>query len=110
MKSRCLYKRGEQYADYGGRGIHICERWLLPKCVGFKNFIDDMGPRPVGKTLDRIDPCGHYEPGNCRWADATTQNHNQRKYLYPDGNEPPVEDYLAMEKRLEEEESDLNPY
>jgi hypothetical protein len=103
MKTRCLNEKQLQYCDYGGRGIRICERWLLPKCAGFKNFIDDLGPRPSGKTLDRIDPQGHYEPGNCRWADGETQGRNQRRYLYPDGNEPPVEKYSEMEKRLEEE-------
>src|SRR6266403_4008305 len=83
MKTRCLNKRNGSYENYGGRGIRICERWLLPKCQGFKNFIDDMGPRPSGKTLDRIDPQGHYEPTNCRWADSDTQFRNQRRWLYP---------------------------
>ena len=104
MRTRCLNKKNVSYEFYGGRGIRICRRWLLPKCEGFKNFIDDLGPRPSGKTLDRINPQGHYSPENCRWADQDTQHLNQRRYLWPDGDGmPPVERYRAMEQRIEEE-------
>lgn len=92
------------YEIYGGRGIRVCERWLLGDGQGFKNFIDGMGPRPSGKTLDRINPQGHYEPTNCRWATAKDQHDNQRRYRWPkDGEEkmPKIEGVREMEKRLD---------
>lgn len=60
---------------YGGRGITVCDRWR----GDFWAFVADMGECPPGLTLDRINPDGNYEPGNCRWADALTQRHNRRK-------------------------------
>ena len=92
MRFRCLLKNDHAYSEYGGRGIKICQRWLLPRGVGFQNFLTDMGPRPICMTLDRIDVQGHYEPTNCRWADSDTQHRNQRKFLFPDGEVPPVAD------------------
>jgi hypothetical protein len=114
MLSRCRCKTNSHYESYGGRGIRVCDRWLTHPGTrsgqGFKNFCADMGPRPSDKSLDRIDVQGHYEPTNCRWADSDTQFRNQRRWLYPDGNEPPVESYRVMEARIEEEYAEAHPY
>lgn len=76
MKDRCLNPRSISYNNYGGRGIAVCERWL-----SFKNFYEDMGDRPEGMSIDRIDADGNYEPSNCRWSDAATQSANTSKSL-----------------------------
>lgn len=80
MRRRCYSEKNEQYRNYGGRGIRVCDRWLGDG--GFKNFVEDMGPRPKGTTLDRIDVDGYYCPANCRWATAEQQMGNQRKTVW----------------------------
>lgn len=77
MKDRCLNINHVHYPHYGGRGISICDRWME-----FDKFLEDMGERPNGKSLDRIDVDGHYEPSNCRWASQTEQIQNRRKRGY----------------------------
>jgi hypothetical protein len=74
MLNRCSDPNATSYKWYGGRGIKVCARWLE-----FQNFLADMGKRPPGMTLDRIDRDGNYKPGNCRWATAKQQRHNQRR-------------------------------
>lgn len=76
MVSRCTDPVHERYADYGGRGIHVCDRWR----ESFDNFKKDIGlpPSSGAYTLDRIDNHGHYEPGNVRWATPLEQNRNRR--------------------------------
>jgi hypothetical protein len=107
MTQRCNRRNHPNFPGYGGRGIRACERWRL--IAGFKNFLHDMGPRPVGLSLDRIDVQGHYEPLNCKWSDRSEQGKNQRRWLFRDQEEPPVVDYKLMEERIEDEFG-IGPY
>lgn len=75
IKDRCNNKNNPRYKDYGGRNIKICRQWSS----SFENFLDDMGKKPNPTySIERIDNDKGYYPGNCIWADATTQNRNQR--------------------------------
>lgn len=77
MIQRCTNQRLPCYPHYGGRGITVCDRWRGKG--GFENFLADMGPRPMGMSLDRINNDGNYEPGNCRWATQRQQMSNMRR-------------------------------
>jgi hypothetical protein len=74
MLQRCYKQNHISYSDYGGRGITVCQQWR----EDFRTFLRDMGERPLGKTLDRIEVNGNYEPSNCRWATFLEQVHNRR--------------------------------
>ncbi len=77
MKSRCFEPSDVGYDRYGGRGIEVCERWLV-----FENFYEDMGERPVGTTLGRKDNDDDYRPGNCGWETVYEQANNTSKTVW----------------------------
>lgn len=76
MKQRCNTKTHVAYANYGGRGIQVCKRWL-----NYYYFHLDMFPKPKGYSLDRINNEGNYEPSNCRWVTIANNNKNQRRTI-----------------------------
>lgn len=77
MRARCESPKHKYYYNYGGRGIKICERWLK-----FENFLADMGPRPEGTSIDRINGNGDYEPENCVWSTRRIQNSHTRNSIH----------------------------
>jgi len=75
MLQRCNNPKNSFYKDYGSRGIKVCKEWYK-----FENFYKDMGNRPQGLTLERIDNNGNYEPSNCKWASHSEQQRNKKLY------------------------------
>uniref|UniRef100_A0AB39BZA2 HNH endonuclease n=1 Tax=Pakpunavirus sp. TaxID=2833053 RepID=A0AB39BZA2_9CAUD len=75
MRQRCLQKTAKRYPEYGGRGISICDHWLS----SFENFLADMGERPEGHSLERIDVDANYSPDNCKWIPSSEQARNTRR-------------------------------
>lgn len=91
MRRRCSDPSRKSFPRYGGRGISVCDRWIR----SFEAFLADMGERPEGTTLDRIDKDGNYEPGNCRWATPVEQSRNRssNRYVDCDGNTVSLAEY-----------------
>lgn len=87
MINRCHNPTNARWPDYGGRGISVCDRWR----ARFEHFYDDVGDRPSGTSLDRIDNDGNYEPDNVRWATPSEQNLNRRmSYRLVDLDDQPI--------------------
>lgn len=75
LQQRCCNPKNPGFKYYGARGISVCQRWH----DSFAAFLADMGPRPAGRSIDRINNDGNYEPENCRWATSAEQNANKRQ-------------------------------
>lgn len=95
MRERCYYPRHPRWIDYGGRGVLVCDAWRQ-----FVAFLADMGERPAGMTLDRVNCDDHYYPGNCRWATPLQQVWNRRtigEVWEPDGPmlAPPADQFTV---------------
>lgn len=94
MKRRCHSPKSDRFHYYGGAGVTVCDRWQN----SFAAFLEDMGNRPPGCTLDRIDSSKGYSPENCRWADRKTQSRNRSfsVVLTVDGRSRPVPEWAEI--------------
>lgn len=95
MRARCENPNHDSYHAYGGRGITVCDRWLK-----FENFLEDMGERPDGMTIDRLDSERNYDPVNCKWSTYAEQTWNRSNSVIT------FEDAVTISKRLIKQEGD----
>lgn len=93
MLTRCSNAKVSSYKDYGGRGITVCERWK-----DFQNFFADMGKCPEGRSIDRVNNDGNYEPGNCRWATQKEQASNKRKESWSRNTSEAIKKHWILRK------------
>jgi hypothetical protein len=96
IKKRCSYPKHSSYRNYGGKGIKICERWK----DSYENFLEDLGQKPEGMVLERIDKTKDYEPGNCRWS-YNKQLHSKENRNNKDGKENGKWKILSKSSRLQ---------
>jgi hypothetical protein len=99
MLERCENKKHVHFANYGGRGVSVCEKWK-----SFDGFFEDMGVRPEGKTLDRIDSDLGYCKSNCRWATRIEQSRNRRssRFLVIDGVSKSIAEWAEEKNAVNE--------
>lgn len=95
MRYRCNHPSAHNYKYYGAKGIRVCDRWSKP-IIGFENFVKDMGERPAGCTLDRINSDGDYCPENCRWATAKEQAKDWEKIIEFNGEKHNEKDWSIL--------------
>ena len=81
MRRRCTNPKDAAWKNYGGRGITVCPQWM----ESFDQFVEDMGLRPDGMTLERLDTNGNYEPGNCAWVSTRDNLNNRRNTIKVNG-------------------------